>query len=323
MFSCGGKKKNIPDIKVLKEYKDPILGFGFKYPDNWYTLKSEGVNFACISSQEAANRFETLDEGPTGVKVIISAIQLKEGLTFDSLVKMQKYQVPYSQPQTVKLDGVDCIKKSYSFDLSDGKFEGEIIYGMKDPKVATIITIESFGGIFKDYQKNFDEILSTVKLAQMQQMKVDTVKKIEEQPLPSQNLAEVKGENLFSIKIPDNFDSKRIKVPNSLLAYLYSGTRRADSDINIVIFDASKQKNLDKIANDNKALMGNSNPTATSIAGQKAYVFEYSPRAKVRSRVWFVIKNDKLFRITMDWSTDEEQAYKPILEKSIGTFNFQ
>ncbi|ROL57005.1 hypothetical protein D9V84_06155 [Bacteroidetes/Chlorobi group bacterium Naka2016] len=323
VFSCG-EKKQIVEIKELATYDDPIMGFSIKYPTNWEIQKYPGDRFLAFTTKTVIKRFRTFDpEGEAGAKIELLAIKLPEGQTIDSVIaKKQFTPETYSAPTKVVIDGVEAVKQTYEFPLGDGVFHGEIYYAQKDPQVVTVISFEAFGSTFENYKAGFDQILNSVKLAYIPQVAPDTVKKVVEAPPPSSNLIEYKGEG-FSIKIPDNFDVRNPKVGGALKSYQYIGERRLDCDIRIDIFDASKQNKLDKIVEDNKARHKNTEPKPTTLSGEKAYYFEYSPIQNVKSRVYYVVHNNKLYRITMNWFVGEEQNYKPIFEKSVNSFKFQ
>lgn len=323
LYSCG-EKKQIVEIKELATYEDPILGFSIKYPTNWEIQKYPGDRFLAFTTRTVIKRFRTFEpEGESGAKIELLAVKLAEGQTLDSVMQKKQFTPEtYSAPVKITIDGVEAYKQTYEFPLGDGIFQGEIYYAQKDPQVVTIISFEAFGGTFENYKSSFEQILSSVKLAYIPQLTRDTVKKVVEAPPPSSNLVEYKGEG-FTIKIPDNFDVRNPKVGGALKSYQYIGERRLDCDIRIDIFDASKQNKLEKIVEDNKSKHKNTEPKKTEISGENAYFFEYNPIQNVKSRVYYVIHNNKLYRITMNWFVGEEVLYKPIFEKSISSFRFQ
>ncbi|MGB9770768.1 MAG: hypothetical protein ACPLX7_02180 [Candidatus Kapaibacteriota bacterium] len=322
-FSCS-EKKHIVEIKELATYEDPIMGFSIKYPTNWEIQKYPGDRFLAFTTKTAIKRFRTFEpEGEAGAKIELLAIKLPEGQTLDSVISKKQFTPEtYSAPTKVVIDGVEAIKQTYEFPLGDGVFHGEIYYAQKDPQVVTVISFEAFGSTFENYKSSFEQILNSVKLARILQTAPDTVKKVVEAPPPSSNLVEYKGDG-FAIMIPDNFDVRNPKVGGALKSYQYIGERRLDCDIRIDIFDASKQNKLEKIVEDNKAKHKNTEPKPTTIGGLKAYYFEYSPIQNVKSRVYYAINNNKLYRITMNWFIGEEQLYKPVFEKSINSLKFQ
>ncbi len=112
-------------------------------------------------------------------------------------------------------------------------------------------------------------------------------------------------------------------MKDAIYSINYSGERRADCNIQVDVLDASKQNKLDKIVEDNRAKYKNAKPKDVKIGGVAAKVMDYSFAKDVKSRVYFTIKDDKLYRITMNWFKGEEKDYLPIFEKSIKSFKFQ
>lgn len=323
LSSCGESKK-AAEIKSLTEYKDNILMFSIKYPSNWDVVKNPGDRFIIVSNKLSLKRFRTFDpEGDAAAKIEIQAIKLAEGNTIDSIMARKLFQPEvYSAPENVTISGVNGKKQKYQFPLNDGVFQGEIFYFQKHPEVVTVLTFEAFGGTFDLYKEKFNEILNSVVPGSIPENKVDTVKQVVEADPPSEKLVNYNGEG-FSIQISDNLDVKNPKIGGVIKSYQFIGERRGDCDIRIDIIDASKQKNVEKIADQNKAAHGNSNPTATSLSGQKAMMFSYSPVGGVMAKVWYVVNNDKCYRITMNWFKGEEAMFKPIFEKSVNSIKFK
>lgn len=321
--SCNGKK-HIVEIEGLDTYNDPSVNLSIKYPKNWEIQKYSGDRFLAFSSKTVNKRFRTFDpEGEPGAKIELLVVQLPEGQTIDSVISKKMFtSETYSKPEKITIDGVEGVKETYQFPLADGLFQGEIYYAQKDPKIVTVISFEAFGGTFTQYKPWFEQIINSVKLASLPQISRDTIKKVIEAPPPSENLIPYSGDG-FSIKIPDNFDVRNPKIPNAIKSYQYIGERRLDCDIRIDIFDASKQNNLDKIVEDNKSKHKNINPVATTLSSEKAYLFEYAPVTNVKSKVFYTIHNNKLYRVTVNWFIGEEKLYKPIFDKVISSFKFQ
>jgi hypothetical protein len=322
LISCEGKK--IMPVDGWETYTDQITKFSVKYPKNWVVQRFPGERFIIYTTQNAIKRFKTFEaEGEPAVRMDFISVKLEGDKTFDSVVAKKFFQdTIYSKPQNVKIAGVDGIKQKYQFPLGDGLFQGEIYYATKDNKIVNVLIFEAFGETFESYKNVFDEVLASVKLAEIPEVKQDTIKQVIELPPPSQNLVKQQGEG-FSIMVPDNFDIKFPRIPRAIKSFQYIGERRADCDIRVDIIDASKQNDLNKIAEQMKPNHGNANPSQSTLAGQKAMVFNYSPIRGVNSRVYYVVKGERLFRVTMNWFTGEEKDYKPIFEKSVNSIKFQ
>lgn len=326
LIGCSAKKAEPVAVNGLEMYKDESLAFGIKYPSNWKLRKQAGAQAVVFSEETAADRFNKYDaEGMAGAKIAITAMKA-DGKTLDQIVADSKEfeATVYTAPEKVTLGGAPGTKLAYSFDLADGKYQGEKYFAMKDSMYVTVVEFGAFGGTFDAYRKSFDEILASVELAVApapKEVKRDTVIAKSEPAPPSEPMRSITG-NGFSINVPGNFSGARTTVKGTLASASYVGDR-LDCTIQVDVFDASKQQNLDKIVADNKARYKASNANATTIGGAKAFSINYSFVKDVSSRVYFTIKGDKMFRITLNWFKPAESVYLPVFEKSVASFKFQ
>ncbi|TAL68615.1 MAG: hypothetical protein EPN82_10070 [Bacteroidetes bacterium] len=324
LWDCSPKAEP-EEITGMTFYEDAAVKFSIKHPQNWIVQAVPGSRVIFYSSKGAKDRFinKYEAEGKAGAKIDVYAKKLDSGKTLEDFMASTKLfdAKTYSKPVKVKIDGVDGFKQTYSFELNDGTMDGEVYYATKDGKYATAVIFEAFAGTLHGYHKYLEEMLASVKLAYEPEEKKPELVLVEADP-PSQTLTTMGGEG-YTIMIPDNFTSSTGKAKDAIGSRNYIGDRRADCNIQIDVIDATKQQNLKKIVDDNKAKYGNSTPSATSLGGQSAYVFSYTPGRNVQSRVYFVIKGNKLFRITMNWFKGEEASYLPVFEKSIKSIKFQ
>jgi len=195
------------------------------------------------------------------------------------------------------------------------------MYFAEQDSVITIVTLASFGNNFGDYTKEFEEILASVKLAKrpVERPKVDTTTPTGPEP-PSDTLVPYSGK-FFAMKIPSNFEGQ--KAEGSGLGSVNIVGSRLDCNIQVDVFDAAKQKNLDKIIDQNKGNYGGQAATATTLAGAKAKYFSYNPTGNISSRAYFCLSGDKLFRITVNWYKPEQSVYLPIFEKCLASVTFK
>jgi hypothetical protein len=323
LWSCGSNSQP-EEITGMTKYEDAVVKFSLKYPANWITQSIPGARFLVYSSKGVKDRFMQYDsKGKVGAKIEVYVTKLDSGRTLDTFMITSKLfqKNYYSKPVKVKLDGVDGYKQTYSFDLDDGKMDGEIYYGTKDGKYATLLSFEAFSGTLEGYRKYINDIVSSFKLAhEPEEIKPETVKV--EAPPPSDVLI-TKGGDGYSISIPDNFKSETGKAKDAMSSRNYIGERRADCNIQVDVLDATKQQNLKKIVDENSPKYGNAKPSGTTMGGQPAYEMSYSSGRNVQSKVYFVIKGKKLYRITMNWFKGEEGSYLPVFDKCIKSIKFQ
>ncbi len=322
LVSCSEKKIEPSKIDGMDTYTDASCGMSVHYPKNWTVKKSSGERFLVLSNPETESRFLDFKEGAAGAKLDVKIASLKD-MTLDQFIAEDKIfsAEAYAPVEKATLGGQEATKLSFSADAQDGKFKGFKYYTLKDT-VLTTLEFSAFGGTYEAYAPQIDEIIKTFTCAgptKQKEAKIDTVKK-EPEP-PSQNLVSAPG-NGYTISIPDNFRAKGVKASGAIGGSQYLGDR-LDCTIQVDIIDAAKQSNLDKIANENKAQFGGSSQKATTLGGQKAYMFSYSPAAGIGRNAYLCVKDARLYRVFVTWNKAEEDKYLPVFNKCISSFQFK
>jgi hypothetical protein len=316
LVSCDPKPEPA-EITSLDTYTDEVLNFSVKYPSNWATAKSPGVRFVCFSDENGKSRFTNYDtEGLPVAKVDVFTGDIDSVNTFEEFMKVNKRFAPdtYSSPEKIKIDGIECIKQTYEFELTDGICKGEIYYGTKDNQKAALLQFEAFGGTFEAYKPKFDEIVASFVLPVKPEPKAqDTITELVEQDPPSSTLKQVKGEG-YMMQIPENFQRER--------GY-FIGLRRGDSFLRVDVKDVTDKTNLEKTVDQSIGNFPSASKSKTKMGGKDAFKISYKPSGQVDGAVYFTINNGKLFKVTINWFKGEEADYKPIFEKCVSTFKFR
>ena len=133
--------------------------------------------------------------------------------------------------------------------------------------------------------------------------------------MPSDKVREISG-NGYTAEIPENFKSKAGKIAGAIESKKFDNGP-VDCFVQFDVFDASKQNDLDKIVETNKAAYKATSSTSTTIGGQKAAVISYAPGKDVNAKVNFVVKGNKMYRITTSWYAPDKDYYLPAFEKTI------
>ena len=324
VISTGCEEKKAEPVKIdgLETYTDATTSFSLRYPKNWTIKKTPGERFVALSSAEVESRFVEFREGPSGAKIDVHVIHLKDQ-PLDQYINEDKIfdNSAYAPQENTTLGGAPAIKLSYSADAEDGKLKGIKLYSLKDT-VLTTLEIAAFGSTYDAYKPQIDEILSTFVCAgpaKLPDTKPDTVQAAPEPP--SSNFITAPGSG-YSISIPDNFRAKGVKAAGAIGGSEYLGSR-LDCTIRVDILDASKQTNLDKIAAENKAQFAGASQSPTTLGSVKAYMFSYSPAPGIGRYAYLCVKDGKLYRVFVTWNKTEEAVYLPIFKKCISTFQFK
>lgn len=316
-ISCGEEGPKAPDAGELKTYTDEAAKFSIDFPNNWEEFKVVGKQFQAYSMPNGKDRFKQYDtKGLPSARLSYTVIVLDSGQSLQkaidtSLVFPAEY---YSAPVDFSVDGTTGKKLTYSFPLSDGEFNGELVVATKDGRLFNIIKIEAFAGTIEKYRSTVDNMLKSIKLGVVPEQNV-IVGEAEELPIPSSTMKRVKG-NGYSISIPDNFEP--IKKGNTTM---YAGERRGDSYVSVAASKTSS-KNLKGTAEKNAKTVGSDKITKMKIGGQEAYMISYSATAKIHRDIYYVINDGMLYQIVVDYFKEEAGNYKSVLTKSATSVKF-
>lgn len=313
---CGKNVEPVP-IEGWSRYTDPVRSFSLEYPSNWTYRSIAGEQFYAVSIPGSEQRFIEYGEGPSAAKVEMRVVKTTTPL--DQFIREDKVfaDEAYKQEQ-ITLGGIPATKLSYEFEAPDGKFQGFKVYAAKDSFITTV-EFAAFGGTFDYYKPATERILASVVLPQVQVPRPDTTPKGPEPP--SATFVRARGSG-YSLEIPDNFRVKGVKAQGAIGGSEYLGSR-LDCTIRVDILDASKQSNLDKIANDNRSAFGGGTPQKVKLGGVDAVMFTYSPQKGIERRVYLAVKDAKLYRVFLTWNKQEEATYKPAFDRAIASFKFE
>ncbi|MBU3741121.1 MAG: hypothetical protein FGM24_02430 [Candidatus Kapabacteria bacterium] len=321
---CEQREDSFP-IDDLKLHKDDVRMFEVMIPSNWFSQKVPGQLVVAYPTKDMATRFQTFGKGRAGAKIELRVMVVDSTRTVDSVVANSKLEfvdgIDRYKVEPTTFGGKPGKKVWVEFGQEDGKFRSETYVAEQD-SVITVLTLAAFGGTFGDYEAEFGKILASVKLATKElpaAPKVDTAAPTGPEP-PSDTLRMYSAPE-FTIQIPQNFQGTKGKS-SGLSSMSFAGSR-LDCTIQVDVFDASKQKNLDKIADQNKATYGGSDPKSTTISGSKAVYFSYNPNAQVAARAYYTVKGDRMFRVTVNWYKPEQAVYLPIFEKCVASLSLK
>ncbi|MFN3925008.1 MAG: hypothetical protein ACK4K6_15380, partial [Pseudarthrobacter sp.] len=110
---------------------------------------------------------------------------------------------------------------------------------------------------------------------------------------PSQTLRNYIGQG-FSIQVPENFRAERTSVAGSLFSVRFVGDRN-DCIVQVDVFDASQQRDLRKIVEENRPRYRAAEAVPVRLSGQEAYYLDYTPAPQVQGRAYFLLGNMRLY----------------------------
>ncbi len=318
LAGCQKKVESVP-VGAMSEYKDPAYGFRIQYPQTWKQLGTTG-KAVFAKSQDVLNKFVDPTTGEEGAQVSAEVLRLAGGSS-DSVIGASKDElkqtwqnIQIGPDESLTVDGKPSVKVPYSIPITaKTAITGYEIYVPGDTAVYRLDFV-GFGDQFGAHAAVFDTMLHSFDVPVV-------VAKKPEFWQPSGNYDTYKS-NFFTMEHPDNLEFVDVrKGPKDDLA-MEMRADRLDCSIHIDVFGAQKLT-VAKVWDQNKGRYAARGQGQTKIDGEDAYWVDYSPRKDIGSRAYFVVKNDKVIRVTINYYAPQKDVYFPVFEKCVSSLKLK
>jgi hypothetical protein len=191
------------------------------------------------------------------------------------------------------------------------KVEGLQIQAVKD-SFEYSVRYEGFNKMFPACQSAFDTLIASIELpeAKIKGVQADDSK-------PSKTFVMFEN-NFVKISHPDNFDPDVLTAKPPAEFSMEVKLYRADSNLRLDVMPA-KGLTVEKAVEQNAKLYKEQSRGESKIDGVKAIFLNYSPVANVQSRVYFAVKNDKIYRVITNYYKPMKADYEPALQKMVSS----
>lgn len=315
LFGCGEKKVEPVQVGEMSEYKDPGYGFKIKYPKEWRQMGTTGkARFA--KSQEVLDKFQNPTTGEEGAMVAAEVIKY-EGKKADELISAAKEDLKQSATlspdEQITVGGKPAVKIPYAIKVTSKKnINGYEIFIPGDTALYKL-DIVGFGDQFGAHTAVFDAMLKSYEMPVIVQKKADTW-------AASPNMETYKSDYL-TMEYPENLEFVDAKKGTFDLAW----ERRADRfdcTIHLDVFGA-KGLTVEKVWEQNKGKYKGTGTGNVTIDGNKAFWVNESPRKDISRRTYFMVKNDKVIRVTTTWFAPQKDIYFTAFEKCVNSIKLK
>ncbi len=313
---CGGQKTVTPiAVGEMQEYRDPQYGFRLRFPLGW-TNQSEAGKTRIYSSDETVQRFVD----PTGAYAdgVIIAVDVTKTPAPDQqkatlISEMKASGRVLAQEVASTMGGKPAATVGYTASWSKQvKEQGVHIYVPLDTLLFDI-TLAGFGDQYAAHSLIFDAITKSFEFAK-------PVEKGRDETLPSENFTNY-DTKLFSFQYPENFNFVDVSKGTNDMALGLRGVRQ-DCSILFHVFGA-KGLTVDKVVAQNKGKYPGAASGKATVGGLPAVTLTYAPTREVERRFYFAVKDDKVYRVTMDWYKPQRQQYLATYDKVIQSIKFK
>ncbi len=311
--ACEKKTQPVP-VGQMNEYRDPGYGFKIQYPQEWKQFGTTG-KAVFAKSQEVLNRFLDPTSGEPGGAVTVEVIRYM-GKTLDQIVQsakddMKQANMELSPDEQATAGGKQAPKIPYLIKATTKtNISGYDIFVPGDTAVYKL-EFEGYGDQFAAHQAVFDAMQKSFEMPVVVAQKPDVW-------TPSGNMETLGNSDYFTMQYPDNLGivplTARDKEGKDYVVEMRAD--RLDCSMHIDVFGA-KKLTVDKVWEQNKGKYKSKTSGQTTIDGAKAYWVDYSLRKDIASRAYFVVKNDKVIRTTLNWYAPQKDIYFTAFEKCV------
>jgi hypothetical protein len=227
--------------------------------------------------------------------------------------EMNKMGFVIAPEETLTLGGKPAIKVPYTGAYSAKiKETGYHVFFNADSMLYDL-RVAGFGDFFEAYKN-----VTTAALARFEFPR--PVEKGRDETLPSENMADYDA-RLFTFSYPDNFNFTNPPKGSNELVIGLRGVRQ-DCSIRFDVFPA-QGLSVEKVFNQNKGKYPGAVTGKATVGGQPALTVTYAPTREVERRFYFVVRNDKVYRVTMDWYKPQRQEYLAAYDKVVTSVKFK
>jgi hypothetical protein len=316
-IGCGGKKKTEPvPVGTMTEYRDATLGYRLQYPAEWRVNGSAGrVRF--YSAEGVDQRFlEPTGPFPDGAALMIdiTPTNAPDSMWTAQVADLTKQGFIVEKPFPVTVAGKPATQVNYTGHYTAQiKEMGHHVFISLDT-VLYDLRFAGFSDLYTAYKAVFDAVTASFQLPR-------PAEKGRDQTLPSDVLSQYSTQ-FFTFQYPENYNfTNPPRGANDLVVEL-RGVNLSTS-IRFDVFGA-KGLTVQKAFTQNRSRFpGNAAAGKTTINGQEALTLTYAPTGQVERRIYFVVKNDKVIRITLDWVKAQRQEYLAAYDKVINSIKFK
>lgn len=312
LTGCGGQ----PDKVSLEwtTYQDPYFPCSFQYPQGWLAM-NEAEKVTIYSHQEGAQKFfDPTTKGEGGSQLMIS-FERAEKRSLESVLNTYRDEMTASgfvlQSTNARTIGdLPAFQVSYT-----GKFDertrltGIRLITIRD-SVLYSLNYAGFEDSYDIYRASFDTLCSSFVFPRPR-----AVDKNVDPSLPSDRFISYTND-LLSISYPDNFEPTLPAPKGEVTFSLELKGYRHDCTIRIDVFPA-KGLALEKVFEQNGKFYKSTANGEITIDKTPFRHLRYSPAKGIESKVFFGVKNDKVWRIISNVYQPLKGKLNPAFEQTI------
>lgn len=316
LIGCSEKKMEAVPVGEMKEYKDPGLGWSINYPANWPVVNAEVGHARFYNATGVDSKFRVPNEpGTIGVEISVDVAKASDAAAQiqKNIAEMKSGGFQLEPEENITVNGMTATKVKYGANYGKNSIiHGHHVYVSKDSTVYDL-GFAGFGQMYGAYAQVFDAALNSFKPAKPKEKGAD-------ETLPSESFSPFNGKTA-SFDYPDNFNSTNPARGSYEELAEFRGVRQDCS----IRYDVSPAKGLtlEKVFEQKKGLIRGGSSGKATVGGQPAMSLNGAVTKDVQRKMYFVVRNDKIMRFTVDWYRPQSAQYTAAYDKVIASVKFK
>ncbi len=321
----GCKKNTAADIKEWAQFQDQFFKVSFNYPKDWIVV-TESKKVVISSSAEAAEKFFDHDSRKAdGIQIVVASVRsdsMQNYTKYIQDIKDSKIAEGFNvkEIEGATIEGLAAKKVTYTGAYEENaKISTICVATLKDSTIY-YVQYSAFNNLFEPYKVVFDSVMSSLLLPR----KIVIEKGVD--PAIPIVQTERYSDNYLQLEYPANFGASDMpKKGNIVSAVRFMGVNkdsRNDCTIDIDVRPAQKLT-LEKVVEQNSKKINATSKGNTKIGDEKSVYFNESPQRGIERRTYFVVKNDKFFRIILTYYVPMKRDFLPPFEKVVASIRFK
>jgi hypothetical protein len=268
------------------------------------------------NAPEVDQKFKAPAEpGTLGVEISVDAVKTKE-----APAEIKKFKedltaagIQFKPDESVTVSGLPGTKMPFVANYGAKNIMKGYYVLVPTDSMYYRFSFSGFGQFTEAHAGVFDAVLKSFQTPK-------PVEKGADPTLPAATLSEYNGK-LFSFQYPENFNSTNPAKKNyEEVAELRGG--RNDCSVRIDVA-AAKGLTLEKVFEQSKSVLKGGSQGKATINGIPALTLTGAASKDVQRRFYFVVRNDKIIRITTDWYRPQTEQYSAAYDKLINSIKFK
>jgi hypothetical protein len=322
LVSACSKTTEYPKIAEWEKYSDPFFGLSFTHPKDWH-LTAEGGRVTLSSSYDAAERFvdpraEDKNDKDLDIQITVFHERPDTLKTLDDIVnayiKERSSEGFTVKPvETIMIDSTEARKFSYAgYYTQQNKLSTTRVYAIRD-SVQYYLEYAAFNDLFEPYSYIMDTLIASIRLPRPKAKAANV-----DESLPSTTFQDFSN-NFLKISYPDNFQCAFPSVSGETKFAMDIKGYRQDCTVHIDIRSA-KGWTVEEVFAQNQVKFPRPGAKGeATIAGAKALFVNYTPAKDIGSRAYFIVKDDQVYRIIVNYYAPKKADFLPVFEKTVAS----